>query len=334
MQPQSIDSAPSSAAAATKSFVRDMKDKDQVSSIFLVREKTALVGKNGKPYLSLSLGDSSGAVDARIWDNVEQQSELFQNGDVVRVKGVVQLFQGRRQFIVHRIEKAMAGEYQMQELMTSSQRNPEEMMAELITVAELIEDVQIRQLTLDVLNDTDVRSRMLQAPAAKSIHHAYAGGLLEHILSICGLMRFLFSHYRAQGVELKLDYLLFGAIFHDIGKVWELEVSGGISYSDRGRLLGHMALANELIDRKAARILGFSEEKKDLLKHIVLSHHGRLEYGSPKTPMFLEAFMVAAIDDFDSKMNSIDMFLRAERSTGEKWSRYSQLFERHFLLRP
>ena len=324
------------ASATAKLFVRDLQDKQIFTSYFLARDKVVLTGKNGKPYLSLFLMDQSGLVDARIWDNIESMSETFQSGDIVRVKGQVQLFQNRRQVIVHRIEKAQSGDYNMADFVSASARAPEEMMAELLALAGEFEDNSIRQLVLDVLADPEVRSRLLYAPAAKTIHHAYSSGLLEHVLSICGVMKNLHAHYSRQGVKMKLDYLLFGAIFHDIGKIWELDISqtAGISYTDKGKLLGHMMLAVELIDKKAARILGFPEETKDLLKHIVLSHHGRLEYGSPKVPMFLEAFVVAAIDDLDSKINTISQFISSEQESGsEKWSRYNSLFERFFLLK-
>jgi 3'-5' exoribonuclease len=313
--------------------VRDLADKQVFHSNFLVREKTLLTGKNGKAYLSVLLADSSGTVDARVWDNVEAMAESFHAGEIVRVKGQVQIFQGRKQVIVHRLERARPEEIRMNEFVSAARRAPEEMLAELLLIAESMTDPNIRQLTLDVLRDPEIRPRLLQAPAAKSIHHAYVGGLLEHVLSICGLMRVMHAHYEQQQVKLRLDLLLFGAIFHDIGKVWELDVAGGISYSDKGKLLGHMILAIELVEKKCSRILGFPEETKDLLKHIILSHHGRLEYGSPKTPMFLEAFVVAAVDDLDSKINTIDSFVSNERDSGEKWSRFNQLFERYFLLR-
>lgn len=322
----------------SKIFVKDLVEKQAFSSVFLARDKSVLTGKNGKAYISLHLTDATGSVDARIWDNVESLIDGFQSGDMVKVKGQVQIFQNRRQIVVHRLERALADEYRMEDFVSSSRRPPEQMLAELVHIAETIQQPAIRQLTLDTLNDPEIRKRLLEAPAAKSIHHAYVGGLLEHIVSICGMMKHLHAHYQAQQVVLNLDYLLFGAIFHDIGKIWELEVSGGITYSDRGKLIGHMVMAVELIDRKAARILGFPQELTDLLKHIVLSHHGRLEYGSPKTPMFLEAFLVAAIDDLDSKVNTIHMFIRNEREavagTDERWSKFNQLFERHFLLKP
>lgn len=321
------------ANVAEKQFVRDLRDKQPVHSLFLAKDKALLVGKNGKPYISLSLADSSGALDARVWDNVEASANAFQVGDIVRVKGVVQTFQNRRQVVVHKVEKADPAGVRMADFLSTSHRDPEEMLAQLVSIAESLEDASIRQLTLDCLNDPEVRSRLLTAPAAKSIHHAYVGGLLEHVLSICGIMTAIAAHYRASGTQMKLDYLLFGAIFHDLGKIWELDVEGGITYTDKGKLLGHMVMSVELIEKKAARILGFPEETKDLLKHIVLSHHGKLEYGSPKTPMFLEAFVVAAIDDLDSKINTIDAFIRGERESGERWSRFNSLFERYFFLK-
>lgn len=319
--------------ADQKQFVRDLSEKQGIQSVFLARDKALLVGKNGKPYLSLYLSDASGAIDARIWDNVESMNETFQSGDMIRIKGQVQLFQGRKQVVIHKLEKALPEEYEMSDFVVRAARAPEAMMAELLQIAEKIDDRNIRQLTLEVLNDADVRARLLVAPAAKTIHHAYVGGLLEHVLSICSLMKLIHAHYAASGTEMKLDYLIFGAIFHDIGKIWELDIEQGISYTDKGKLLGHMVMAVELIERKSSRILGFPEELKDLLKHIVLSHHGRVEYGSPKVPMFLEAFLVAAIDDLDSKINTIDMFVRSERSSGDRWSKFNQLFERYFFLK-
>lgn len=318
---------------AHKVFVRDIAEKQSVHSCFLVRDKALLVGKNGKSYISMFLADASGALDTRIWDNVDVLNETFQNGDIVKVKGQVQIFQGRKQFVVHRLEKAQASEYDMNDFVTKSARDPEVMLAELVQIVEKMQDPSIRQLTLDVLNDTEIRSRLLIAPAAKTIHHAYQGGLLEHVLSICGLMIVLHGHYAKFGTELKLDLLIFGAIFHDIGKIWELDIDQGISYTDKGKLIGHMVLAVELVEKKASRILGFPEPLKDILKHIILSHHGKIEYGSPKTPMFLEAFLVAAIDDLDSKINTIDMFMKSERATGDRWSKYNQLFDRYFFLK-
>ena len=215
-----------------------------------------------------------------------------------------------------------------EDFIPKTSRNSEDMLVELLQLVRTMKNDHLRQLVLDTLEDPEIRPLVLKAPAAKSIHHAWLGGLLEHILSICKIMDFMGSHYPF----LNRDLLLFGAIFHDIGKLWELSFDNGIGYTDRGRLVGHMQIACELVDKKSSRILGFTQELRDICKHIILSHHGKLEYGSPKRPKFLEAMVIAMVDDFDSKVSTLKTLIENERGSGEKWSRYSDLFDRYFLL--
>ncbi len=310
-------------------LIRELKDKDPVDALFLVKEKNVNFGKNGRPFMTLQVGDKSGTLDARAWDRVEELSREFEIGDIVKIKGQIQLFQNRRQLIIHRLEKAdAAAGLSFEDFLPQTARNSEDMMAELQQIVKTVKNDFIRQLLLDTLEDSELRPMIMRAPAAKSIHHAWIGGLLEHILSICKLMDFMGSHYSF----LNRDLLLFGAIYHDIGKIWELSYDSGIAYTDRGRLLGHMQMACELIDKKASRILGFNEELRDICKHIILSHHGKMEYGSPKRPKFLEALVVAMIDDLDSKIATVHGLLQNERASGDRWSRYSDLFDRYFML--
>ncbi|UXR64509.1 HD domain-containing protein [Bdellovibrio bacteriovorus] len=299
-----------------------------MDSLFLVKEKNVSVGKNGRPFMGLQLGDATGSIDARLWDRVDELSREFEVGDILKVKGLVQIFQNRKQLIVHRLERVESSTVDMADFIPATARNSEDMMVELLQMVRTMKNDYLRQLVLDTLEDPEIRPMVLRAPAAKSIHHAWLGGLLEHILSICKIMDFMGTHYSF----LNRDLLLFGAIFHDIGKIWELSYDNGISYTDRGRLIGHMQIACELIDKKSSRILGFSEELRDICKHIILSHHGKLEYGSPKRPKFLEAMVVAMVDDFDSKVATVKTIMDNERGSGEKWSRYSELFDRYFLL--
>lgn len=308
--------------------VQSLQDKTNVDSLFLVKEKSVSVGKNGRPFMGLRLGDSTGSIDARLWDRVEELSREFEVGDVLKIKGLVQIFQNRKQLIIHRLERVDASTVEMVDFIQASGKNPEDMMVELLQLVRSMKNDHLRQLTLDTLEDPEIRPLMLVAPAAKSIHHAWKGGLLEHVVSICKIMDFMGTHYPF----LNRDLLLFGAIFHDIGKLWELSYDNGISYTDRGRLIGHMQIACELVDKKASRILGFSEELRDICKHIILSHHGKLEYGSPKRPKFLEALVVAMVDDFDSKVATVKSLVDNERGSGDRWSRYSELFDRYFLL--
>lgn len=311
-----------------RQLVKTLKDKDLVDGSYLVKEKNVSVGKNGRPFMSVLLGDSSGHIDGRLWDNVDTLSREFETGDVIRVKGQVQIFQNRRQLVLHRLERVETSTVNFDDYIQKSARDPEDLYAELLVLVRTMKNDSLRQLTLDTLEDPEIRPLVLRAPAAKSIHHAWMGGLLEHILSIAKTMTFIAGNYPF----LNRDLLYFGAIFHDIGKIWELSWHNGIAYTDRGRLIGHMEMACELIDRKSSRIMGFDPELRDLCKHIVLAHHGRLEYGSPKRPKFLEALVVAMVDDLDSKIASVHSLIDGERGGSDRWSRYSELYDRYFLL--
>ncbi|MGZ3725385.1 MAG: 3'-5' exoribonuclease YhaM family protein [Pseudobdellovibrio sp.] len=311
--------------------IKLLSDKDPIQDRpLLVKDKVVGVGKNGKSFLSLLLGDKTGHIDARVWDRVDEISELFNIGDIIKVKGQVQVYLNRKQIIVHKVEKPDESLYKKEDfLIEDVVIDVHALFSELIAIVNNLESSAIKQIILDSLQDEEIKKLVLKAPAAKSIHHAHRGGLLSHIVSIAKLMKFISQHYG----YLNYDLLIFGAIFHDLGKVWELEINREqIQYSHKGRLLGHMQLACELIDKKSARILGFPEDLKEILKHIVLSHHGKLEYGSPVRPYFMEAYVVASIDEFDSKMDTMFSFIKAERETGEPWSRYSEQFDRYFYI--
>ena len=314
-------------------FVAELSDKMSIESVFLIREKHFGTGKNGKSFLTLQLGDRSGSVDSRVWENAEAMQLIYQLGDIVRVKGVIQLFQSRLQLIVHKMEKLDSATVESDLLVAASRRTPDAMEADLHDLVAKLDAGPIRDLLQSALAEPEIKLRLRTHPAAKTIHHAYRSGLLEHILSIAKLMNLIHAHYTSEGVTLDRGLLVFGAIFHDIGKLWELEGEAPYGYSDRGRLLGHMSIAVELIERKSIEIEGMTDRLKDKLKHIILSHHGRLEYGSPKEPMFLEAIIVAMIDDFDSKVNSIHHFAEAERANGAEWSRLHPQLGRYLLLR-
>lgn len=312
--------------------IKLLSDKEAITDRpFLVKDKVKGTGKNGRTFLSLLIGDKSGHIDARVWDRADEISELFEIGDIVKVKGLVQVYQGRKQIVVHKLDKAEEGTFNKEDFaIEDSKLDVHALYSEVMSIVSAVQSTAIRQILTDTLQDEEVKVLLLKAPAAKTIHHAKKGGLLEHVVSICKLMKMIASHY----TYLNEDLLIFGAIYHDIGKVWELEISRGdqIQYSHKGRLLGHMQLACELIDRKSQRILGFPEDLREILKHIVLSHHGKLEYGSPVRPYVMEAFVVASIDELDSKMDTMFNFIKDERETGDSWSRYSEHFERYFYL--
>lgn len=311
-----------------KQFVADLKEKQILHSPFLTKNKTLLTDKKGNQYISLYLSDKSGSVDAKIWDNIERMNNLFDSGDIVMVKGQVQVFQNKKQVIVHKIDPISEEELNFEDFVGEISRSPEEVFQELLQLVNKVESDHIKQLLLNTLGDPQIKEKLLKSPAAKSIHHVKVGGLVEHILSISKLMVFVSEQY----TQLNYDLLLFGAVFHDLGKIWELEwTNKGIRYTDKGRLVGHLVMSSELVEKKAAQILGFPEELIMLLKHIILSHHGKLEYGSPKVPMLLEAYVVWMIDDFDSKVDSITQFLTQDQSGEGDWSSFNNLYARHFF---
>ncbi|MEM7645314.1 MAG: OB-fold nucleic acid binding domain-containing protein [Pseudomonadota bacterium] len=311
-----------------KLFVADLTDKQVVQTTFLAKNKLLLTDKKGNQYISLYLSDRSGSVDAKIWDNIERTKNVFESGDIVSVKGQVQLFQNKKQIIVHKIEPIKDEDIDFQDYVGEVSREPEEILQEILQIVQKVESSHIQQLILSTLNDPSIKDKLLKSPAAKSIHHVKVGGLIEHILSISKLMVFIADQYP----QLNFDLLLFGAIFHDLGKVWELEwTQKGIRYTDKGRLIGHLVMSSELIEKKASQILGFPDELIMILKHIILSHHGKLEYGSPKVPMLLEAYVVWMIDDFDSKVDSISQFMGQDTSGEERWTSFNNLYQRHFF---
>lgn len=284
-----------------KVFVNLLKEKDTFHSPFMISQLSVNHDKNGKAFLALSLSDKTGSLSAMMWDNVESVSSGFEVGDVALIKGHVQNYQNRLQAVVHSIKEVSKDSIDMQDYIKASASSSDVMFAELQKIVGTLENEYVKQLIQNTLNNKEVQKRLLKFPAAKSIHHAYIGGLLEHILSICKIMEFMAQHYPFANRDL----LIFGAIYHDIGKLWELSIDKGFQYTDRGRLVGHMQIACEMVDEQSSKILGFPRELVDILKHIILSHHGRLEYGSPKRPKFIEAQIVAMIDDLDSKVNSM-----------------------------
>ncbi len=316
----------------THPSLKNLADKEVLQDrVLLVKDKVYGMGKNGRPFLSLLVGDKTGHLDARVWDQVESLNSIFEIGDLIKIKGAIQIYNNKRQLVIHKLENVSHLELDRKDFAIEEKKiDSHALFADLVQILNTIESQYIRQLCVEAIHEESVKGLLLASPAAKTIHHAERGGLLDHVVSICQLMQGIASHYK----QLNRDLLLFGALFHDLGKIWELEIqkNGQISYTYKGQLLGHMYLSCEFIEQKCSKILGFPDDLKVILKHIVLSHHGKMEYGSPKVPMFAEAYVVAAIDDFDSKMNQIFNFTQSERQGADSWSRFNEHFERYFYL--
>lgn len=287
--------------------VRELKPDEIADAVFLVQSKEIRQKRTGEPYLSLHLSDRTGEMEARMWDNVADVMDTFDRDDFIKVRGQLQIYNTRPQFIVHKLRRMNDSEVDFADFFPASARDPEQMWAELRAIVAGIPNPHLRELLNTFLDDPDIARRYRIAPAAKSIHHAFRSGLLEHVLSLCALAGPIAAHYETVDWSL----LAAGIVLHDIGKIYELTYERGFAYSTEGQLLGHIAIALRMLSDKLRAFPEFPDSLRNLLEHMILSHHGRLEFGSPKVPVFAEALLLHYLDDMDSKMECM-------RATAEK----------------
>jgi len=306
-------------------WVSDIKDNDQVRGQYLVKSKRMGSTKKGDPFLSLSLGDRSGEIEARVWERANSLSALFSEGDILEVEAAAGSYRGEVQLTLSDL-KPVKEVRDPSLFIEATKQDVTKMMISLRELLRKIESLEIKSLIDRFLSDSSFVHLFKRAPAAKNFHHSTLGGLLEHTLSVCRLALLVAEHYP----ELNRDLLLAGAFLHDIGKVRELGVATSIDYTDEGRLVGHLSLGVSMVDEKLAAMKDFPEEIALRLKHLILSHHGEYEFGSPKKPAFLEAFALHLIDDLDAKMNGLGRFIEKDRQEGT-WTDFNRLFDRYFL---
>lgn len=309
----------------THLWVKDIQENQRVSGLYLVKTKRAGLTKKGDPFLSLTLTDRSGEIEARVWERVEELSPLFREGDILEVEGHAGSFRNRIQVTLSDLKPSEDG-WDWGLFMESSDRDTAEMVASLRELLMGVKNPHLVGLLKGFLSDRQFISQFKQAPAAKNFHHNYLGGLLEHTLSVCQMAEAVTDHYP----DLDRDLLFTAAFLHDIGKVRELGFDRKIDYTDEGRLLGHLVLGVAMVDEKIAALKGFPRELAVRLKHLILSHHGAYEFGSPKRPKFLEAFALHLIDDLDAKMNGLGRFMERDQQEGV-WTDFNRLFDRYFL---
>ena len=307
--------------------VRELKPDEIANAIFLVQSKEIRQKRTGEPYLSLHLSDRTGDMEARMWDNVAEVMDTFDRDDFIKVRGQLQIYNTRPQFIVHKLRRMEDAEVDFADFFPASARDPEQMWAELRAMVAALENSHLRLLLDAFLDDPDISVRYRIAPAAKSIHHAFRAGLLEHVLSLLGLGRPIAAHYRTVDWSL----LAAGIVLHDIGKIYELTYERGFAYSTEGQLLGHMAIALRMLSDKLRAFPDFPNDLRNLLEHMILSHHGRLEFGSPKVPVFPEALLLHYLDDMDSKMECMRALADKEPLSEGLFTGYSQSLERVVL---
>ncbi len=303
-------------------YIKDYKESDRMSDIYLCKHKQSAVTKNGKPYDNVILQDKTGTIDAKIWDPHNAGIEDFDSMDYIEVYGDVTSFQGALQVNVKRVRKCREGEYDPAEYLPVSRFQTDEMMKELLGYVADVKNSYLQEL-LEAFFVKDVAfiRAFQQSSAAKTVHHGFMGGLLQHTLAVTKLCDYFCTQYPI----LNRDLLLTAAICHDIGKTKELSLFPQNDYTDDGQFLGHIVIGSEMVGEKIRAIDGFPPLLANELKHCILSHHGEFEFGSPKKPAIVEAVALNFADNVDAKMETFAEIL--ENSTETGWLGYNRLFE-------
>ncbi|HUL60227.1 MAG TPA: HD domain-containing protein, partial [Anaeromyxobacteraceae bacterium] len=319
-----------------KIWVKDVKEGERVKTLLLVARKATPTAKSGKTYLAATFHDKTGELEARAFDRVDELAALFDEKDVVDVEGQVGVFQGKPQLRIEQIAKVDPATVDAVELTWVPPPEPkkpekpekagggeaeEALWKELLALVDAVVDPNVKSLVKAFLEDEDVVNRLRRAAAAKTVHHAYPGGLLEHTVSCLKLAHRLADQYP----QVDRDLLVAGAFFHDLGKIRELTLERGAEYTDEGRLVGHLVMTAQWVHDKARRV-GAPRDLEHHVVHMILAHHGRLEFGSPKVPMTLEALLTHYIDEIDSRVNSWLNLMGREGGT-RRWTTSDNVYE-------
>jgi 3'-5' exoribonuclease len=307
-------------------FVKDLTADRVITGFFLVHEKEVRNTNTGKPYLRMELGDRSGTVEARMWEQFEDCAKAVNRDDFIKVQARVEIYRNKTQLSLQQFRLAKPDEIDIADFLAHTRFDVEEMYRQLLSDAEGIKNPWLQLLVLKILRDPEIAARYKRAPAAKVMHHAYLGGLLEHVVGLCGLAKLVALHYP----ELDVDLLLTAAMLHDVGKLDELCYERSVAYTVEGQLLGHIVMELETVLKAMEGIEGFPAKLKAVVLHLLISHHGQYEFGSPKLPMIREALVFHYLDDMDSKVAAVRSALAVE-SGEEEWSAYSGALGRKFL---
>jgi 3'-5' exoribonuclease len=305
-------------------YAADIRDNQLVDGFFLVAAKNHGVTKNGGSYLTLKLLDRSGEIEARVWERAEDLGRGFEKNDFVRVRGQATLYQGKMQIRVQDVIRVDESIVAPEDFLPKSASDPAEMLAELQAILRGIKNPHLLALAEACFADEELMNALRRAPGAKTIHHPYLSGLLEHTLSLLKLTLKVVENYR--GIDV--DLLLIGGFLHDIGKVYEFSFERAIGYTDEGQLLGHLVMEVELVARKIEGLADFPPELAMLVKHMLVSHHGAYEFGSPKLPQTLEAVILHSLDDLDGKIQAIQNL--PDKEPGSKWTVFHRAYGRSF----
>lgn len=307
----------------SRRFINQLGENEDIDEVYVVAEKQLRPNRNGNLYIQMRLSDRSGSLNAMMWNANERIYNTFENGDYVRVQGSSQVYNGNRQIIVNQIEIAEPRVINEDDFIHLSDKRRDSLMADLTEKLRSLGDYHLKNLAECFLVDEDLMHRFSTAPAGVKNHHAFPGGLLEHVTSLIDLILSVAPRYPL----LDRDLLVMGGFLHDIGKVDELTYDRALGYSDEGQMLGHLVQGVSILERKLIEVEKLSGEPfpKELathLKHLIVSHHGRLEYGSPKVPMTLEALTLHYLDDLDAKLHSFETLMREDVNSDSPWTVY------------
>jgi len=310
-------------------FIHDccIQENKVITSTFVVVSKQVKPKKSGDPYLALTLGDRTGQIEAKMWDNVEEVLNAFEQDDFLKVKGLINKYKNRFQLTIHKLRRLGESEIDYSDYLPKTTKNIDELWRTLSDYVDSFQNLHLKHLVQAFMTDPQIVEAYRNAPAAKTLHHAYIGGLLDHVVSLFRSCDLICRNYP----QVDRDLVLAGAFFHDIGKIHELTYNRSFSYTTRGQLLGHMIIELEMLQAKLAGMPDFPEELKILLEHLIISHHGEYEFGSPKLPMFPEALLLHYMDDLDSKMESMRALFERESDLENPWTSYSPSLGRPLL---
>lgn len=304
-------------------YIETLREGERINEIYLCKHKQSALTKAGKAYDNVTLQDKTGTLDAKIWDPGSVGIDDFDALDYVAVTGDITSFQGNLQLSIKRARKAREGEYDPKEYLPTTDKDVEEMYAQLLKYIDSVKNPYLNQLLHSFFDDSDFVEKFKFHSAAKSVHHGFVGGLLEHTVSVTRNCDYFAQNYPF----LNRDLLLTAAMFHDIGKLKELSTFPANDYTDAGQLLGHIMIGTEWVGEKIRAIDGFPEVLANELKHCILAHHGELEYGSPKKPALVEALALSFADNVDAKMETMRELLVNVPDSNLEWQGFNRLLD-------
>jgi 3'-5' exoribonuclease len=307
-------------------YLKDIKQGDKVASSFLVADKNMAFSQKGSPYLNVRLKDKTGELDGKVWDNAVETDRLFKKGDIIFIEGRALNYRNAIQISIITLKPLAMQDAEPADYLPVAQIDTVNMFQEMLSYIEKISNQPLKKLLEAFFLDEKTAELFRRAPAAKGFHHSYLGGLLEHTLSVVRLLDHAADHYP----QLNKDLLLAGGMLHDIGKIYEFSYDSLIEYSDEGRMIGHLVMGVEMINKKIEAIADFPVQLALELRHIILSHHGEFEFGSPKRPKTKEALIIHFMDDMDAKLNAFQIFVAADANNADsEWTGYNRFFERY-----